>query len=339
MADGTQLDLGSGGLIVDDEGIGGKQIQRIKFVQGIFGTDDGDTHSSNPMPVTDSTAVLRLTTLSTYGLAVSTTTASTNALVSTLTRYALSTNTMLANSMAGTTTFAVRPIAGTAQVVIGTSTYAEGTTEGVVIAAIRRDADTTPVDTTNEFAPLVMNSTGHLKVITSPSERAVSTFHSSTNSLLSTVALRVLAVSSNTASTNALVSTVARYALSTNTLLARYDVPVLASTWFFAMPAGHYHSTATVSTARNSTASMRQYVTGAQIINAHATLGTEVIIQDDGATVSTVMWKGYAHFTGGGATMKFDPPLRTQSAGKVVINNSTTACSTAFNLQGYQSSL
>jgi hypothetical protein len=47
---------------------------------------------------------------------------------------------------------------------LGTSTYSEATTKGTVIGAVRRDADTTLVDTTNEIGPLQMNAAGQLKV-------------------------------------------------------------------------------------------------------------------------------------------------------------------------------
>lgn len=48
--------------------------------------------------------------------------------------------------------------------VLGTDTYTEATTKGTVIGAVRRDANTTLVDTTNEIAPLQVNATGELKV-------------------------------------------------------------------------------------------------------------------------------------------------------------------------------
>jgi hypothetical protein len=46
----------------------------------------------------------------------------------------------------------------------GTSTYAEATSKGALHLAVRRDADTTLVDTTNEMAPLQVNAGGQLKV-------------------------------------------------------------------------------------------------------------------------------------------------------------------------------
>jgi hypothetical protein len=47
---------------------------------------------------------------------------------------------------------------------LGTDTYTEASTKANVIGAIRRDADTTLVDTTNEVAPLQVDANGRLKV-------------------------------------------------------------------------------------------------------------------------------------------------------------------------------
>jgi hypothetical protein len=47
---------------------------------------------------------------------------------------------------------------------LGTTTYTEAANKGVVIGAVRRDANTTLVGTTNEVAPLQVNATGDLKV-------------------------------------------------------------------------------------------------------------------------------------------------------------------------------
>lgn len=48
--------------------------------------------------------------------------------------------------------------------VLGTNTYTEAASKGLIIAAVRRDADTTLVDTTNEFSPLQVDANGRLKV-------------------------------------------------------------------------------------------------------------------------------------------------------------------------------
>jgi len=47
---------------------------------------------------------------------------------------------------------------------LGTTTYTETSTKGLIIGAVRRDADTTLVDTTNEVSPLQVDANGRLKV-------------------------------------------------------------------------------------------------------------------------------------------------------------------------------
>lgn len=46
---------------------------------------------------------------------------------------------------------------------LGTTTYTEAATKGLIIGAVRRDADTTLVNTTNEIGPLQMDANGRLK--------------------------------------------------------------------------------------------------------------------------------------------------------------------------------
>lgn len=48
--------------------------------------------------------------------------------------------------------------------VLGTDTYTEATSKGITLGAVRRDADTTLVNTTNEFSPLQVDANGRLKV-------------------------------------------------------------------------------------------------------------------------------------------------------------------------------
>lgn len=49
-------------------------------------------------------------------------------------------------------------------IVLGTDTYTETTSKGLIMAAVRRDADTTLVGTTNEYTPLQVDANGRLKV-------------------------------------------------------------------------------------------------------------------------------------------------------------------------------
>lgn len=48
--------------------------------------------------------------------------------------------------------------------VLGTDTYTEATSSGSTIGCVRRDADTTLVNTTNEFAPCQLDANGRIKV-------------------------------------------------------------------------------------------------------------------------------------------------------------------------------
>lgn len=48
--------------------------------------------------------------------------------------------------------------------VLGTDTYTEASSKGITLGAVRRDADTTLVNTTNEFTPLQVDANGRLKV-------------------------------------------------------------------------------------------------------------------------------------------------------------------------------
>ena len=51
MADNTTLNAGSGGVTVGDDDIAGIKYQRIKLIQGVDGTNDGDVAATNPLPV------------------------------------------------------------------------------------------------------------------------------------------------------------------------------------------------------------------------------------------------------------------------------------------------
>jgi len=67
------------------------------------------------------------------------------------------------NTNTGAATTALQLIDDTVAV-LGTATYSEGSSKGIVIGGVRRDADTTLVNTTNEFAPFQLDVNGYLKV-------------------------------------------------------------------------------------------------------------------------------------------------------------------------------
>lgn len=67
------------------------------------------------------------------------------------------------STQAGAIQTAVELIDDTVKV-LGTDTYTEATSKGLIIGAVRRDADTTLANTTNEFTPLQVDANGYLKV-------------------------------------------------------------------------------------------------------------------------------------------------------------------------------
>lgn len=107
-----------------------------------------------------------------------------------------------------------------------------------------------------------------------------------------------------------------------------YALP--GSTWSYATANGGVTDTAD-DEAKAAVASTRHYVTSVQVINAHDSTGTEVVIKDG----STVLWRGWAEQTGGGVSAKFDPPLRGTANTAINVANITNGSQTYFNLQGF----
>lgn len=107
-----------------------------------------------------------------------------------------------------------------------------------------------------------------------------------------------------------------------------YALP--GSTWSYATANGGVTDTAD-DEAKAAVASTRHYVTSVQVINAHDSVATEVVIKDG----STVLWRGWAEQTGGGVSAKFDPPLRGTENTAINVANITNGSQTYFNLQGF----
>ena len=52
MADGTTINIGTGGDVVATDDIAGVKYQRVKLIHGTDGVNDGDASASNPFPAT-----------------------------------------------------------------------------------------------------------------------------------------------------------------------------------------------------------------------------------------------------------------------------------------------
>ena len=68
-----------------------------------------------------------------------------------------------------------------------------------------------------------------------------------------------------------------------------FTIPSGAS-WNYAAASGGITDTADVTLAGAPSSGMRNYLCGLQIINKHASNGTEVVVKDG----STVLWRGFA---------------------------------------------
>lgn len=114
-------------------------------------------------------------------------------------------------------------------------------------------------------------------------------------------------------------------------VVAPYTIP--ASSWSYAAASGGITNTTGVTAKAAAGAGIRNYVTRAQIVNGHASTGTDVQIRD-GAS-GTVLWRGWAESAGGGVTAVFDPPLRGTANTLIEIACGTTGTATYINLQGF----
>jgi len=57
MADNTTLNTGTGGDVIATDDIGGIKVQRVKFIIGNDGVNNGDVSATNPLPITAPVAI------------------------------------------------------------------------------------------------------------------------------------------------------------------------------------------------------------------------------------------------------------------------------------------
>lgn len=102
-----------------------------------------------------------------------------------------------------------------------------------------------------------------------------------------------------------------------------------ASTWQYAAVSGGITDTSDDVAKAADGAGTRQYVTHIDVVNAHATVGTEVVVKSG----STIIWRGYAAAVGGGVAR----PCFLRGGDNEAINVAaiTTGAQVYFNLQGF----
>ena len=105
--------------------------------------------------------------------------------------------------------------------------------------------------------------------------------------------------------------------------------------WSYAAPAGGLVTQTAVTVKAAAGAGIRNYITDIQVVNSHATISTEITINDGAA--GTVLWRGWLQAAGGGYSIHFNTPLRG-TANTLLEIDEITATATAgvvFNAQGF----
>lgn len=101
--------------------------------------------------------------------------------------------------------------------------------------------------------------------------------------------------------------------------------------WQYAGPTGGITDTSDDAIQAAGGAGVRHYMTSLTVINAHATVSTEVVIKDG----STVIHRGYAAAGGGGYAITFPTPLRGSAATALNVANITTGAAVHVSASGY----
>lgn len=108
---------------------------------------------------------------------------------------------------------------------------------------------------------------------------------------------------------------------------------IRASTWSYAAASGGLVNTTAVTIKAAAAASIRNCLTGIQVINAHATVSTEVLVRDGAA--GTVLHRGWAQAVGGGFAANFEVPICGTAATLMEVVNVTTGSAVYVNAQGF----
>lgn len=330
MADNTTLNAGSGGDTIASDDIGGVKHQRVKLSLGADGsaTDalgGAGSVAAGVQRVTLASDDPAVTDLAALEVLAGTIDADTSGMATSL---------AILDDWDESDRAKVNPIVGQAGVAGGSGTV-DATTQRVVLAT-----DVPLPAGTNAIGKLAANSgvdIGDVDVLTLPNVTLAA--GTNTNEVVGDAA-HGAAVAGNpvlvglegrsTAPTAVDDGDVVRALASLLGRLVTLPYALPGSTWSYATANGGVTDTAD-DEARAAVASTRHYVTSVQVINAHDSTGTEVVIKDG----STVLWRGWAEQTGGGVSAKFDPPLRGTANTAINVANITNASKTYFNLQGF----
>ncbi len=356
MTDNVSITSGTGTLISTDE-VGGVQVQRVKIQHGADGSAT-DVSSASPLPVTlaDGGDV----TLGAKADAKSTATDTTAVTAMSVWKQISASVQAIAASLAGTLTVAAHAVTQS-----GTWTVQPGNTANTTAWKIDGSAVTQPVSiatapvlvagsavigkvgidqttpgTTNLVA-LAANQSVNLAQV--GGTNTVNGGVAGSQSVGGTVATNV-AITANpvnlgaqaVSSENAAVTTARQVQLVAD-LVGKLIVLPYANPENFVSGAitSAMTGTTTTSLIAAPASGLRNYITQITVSNAHATVGTDVIIQDGsgGTTLYTIP----AAAVYGGAVLTFPTPLRQPTtATAIYCANVTTGASTKVSASGYK---
>lgn len=231
--------------------------------------------------------------------------------------------------------------------VLGTATYTEATTSGMVVGAVRRDADTTLVNTTNEIGPLQMDANGRLKVEAFSGETlpvSLAALPASTNTL---EVVGDVAHDAGAAGNPVQIGGYATNSIEGLTQVAAGDLTrtvhdlngvqvVRPHTTLEECISERVSNTDGASTAFTNFAAggagVHNYITQVTIWNSSATDG---FVDFRDGTAGSVKWTFPAPQTGG-CTVSFDPPLKFGDNTAVAFDVSGAISTVYISANGFQ---
>jgi hypothetical protein len=216
---------------------------------------------------------------------------------------------------------------------------------GTVMLAVRRDTAAVGSDTDGDYSTVNVNSAGRVYTTTTVD----AALPAGTNNIGDVDVLTLPGAAHDAAVSGNPVRVAGRGMSADYTAVATGDTADLlatllgklvtqpyalpANTWSSAAGSGGITNTTAVTVKAAGAAGVRNYVTGIDVVNTHATVDTEFMIRDGAA--GAVLWRTSLKALGGGVSRTFDPPLRGTAATLVEIVNVTTGAAVYANLTGY----
>jgi hypothetical protein len=233
-------------------------------------------------------------------------------------------------------------------VVFAEDVAAQAADKGIAVLAVRRDADTSLVGTDNDYANLQVDANGYLKVEVFDGGGSHTVDNAGTFAVQAASAGDVAhdgADSGNPVkvggkATNvepAVVSATGDRANLITDMVGKLIVLPYSNPENFVSGCISSAMTGTTSTSLVAApaSGLRNYLTQITVSNAHATVGTDILIQDGSGGTTLYVIPAAAVY--GGATLTFPVPLRQPTtATAIYAQNVTTGASTKVSASGYK---